>query len=67
VELSDARVATGRVLERANWARVIVVAVVQVVIALIAWRISVLRDRRRRRRVQVWVDSVLDRGPDQGT
>ena len=63
-ELTEARVATQRMLERANWARVIIVAVVQVVIALIAWRISVRRDRRRRRRVELWVDNVLNGRPD---
>lgn len=63
-ELAEAGIATRRMLERANWARLIIVGVVQVVIALIAWRISVRRDRRRRRQVQLWVDHVLNGTPD---
>ena len=62
-QLSDARIAAGRTLERIGWARVIVVGVVQVVIALVAWRLSVRRDRRRRQRVQLWVHEVLHESP----
>ena len=52
-ELTDVGSAARRTFERANWALVIIVAVVQVVIAFIAWRISVGRARRRRRRIQL--------------
>ncbi len=61
--LSDARVAASRTLQQVGWARVIIVAVVQLVAALIAWRVWVWRDRRRRRRVQLWIDSVLKDRP----
>jgi hypothetical protein len=50
-ELTDVGSAARRTIERANWALVIIVAVVQVVIAFVAWRISVGRARRRRRRL----------------
>jgi hypothetical protein len=52
-EVTDVGSAARRTLERANWALVIIVAVVQVVIAFVAWRISVGRARRRRRRIQL--------------
>jgi len=64
-QLSDARIAAGRTLERIGWARVIVVGVIQVVIALVAWRLSVRRDRRRRQRVQLWVHEVLHEDPQR--
>ena len=62
-ELAGAGVAARRTLNRLGWARVIGVATVQLVIALIAWRISVRRDRRRQRRVQLWIDDVLKDSP----
>jgi len=62
-ELANARGAIGHTLQRIGWARVIVVGVVQVVIALVAWRLSVRRDRRRRQRVQLWVHEVLHESP----
>jgi hypothetical protein len=61
--LADAGIAARRTLNRLGWARVIGVATVQLVIALIAWRISVRRDRRRKRRVQLWIDDVLKDSP----
>ena len=61
--LADAGIAARRTLNRLGWARVIIVATVQLVIALIAWRISVRRDRRRQRRVQLWIDDVLKDSP----
>ncbi len=48
--VADAGGAAGRTLARANWAGVILVALVQVGIAFIAWRVSVWRSRRRRAR-----------------
>jgi hypothetical protein len=47
-ELVDAGIAARRAAERVRLARVIVVALVQVVIAFIAWRTWVWRARRRR-------------------
>jgi hypothetical protein len=42
---------------------VIAIAVVQLVIGLVVWRIKVRRDRRHQRRVQLWVEDVLGRVP----
>jgi hypothetical protein len=47
-ELVDVGIATQRWVERLRWARVIIAAAAQVVIAFIAWRIWVWRARRRR-------------------
>jgi hypothetical protein len=58
-QIADAGVAARRTLDRIGWTRVIVVAVIQLVIGLIAWRVAVRRDRRHRRRVQLWVEDVL--------
>ena len=48
-ELVDAGIAARRWLERLRWARLIMAAVAQVVIGLIAWRIRVWRGRPRLR------------------
>jgi hypothetical protein len=47
--LSDARNAARRVLERLHLARVLIVALVQLVLAIGAWRVWVWRARRRSR------------------
>jgi hypothetical protein len=58
-QVADAGAATRRTLDRVGWARVIVIAVVQLVIGLVLWRMKVRRDRRHQRRVQLWVEDVL--------
>jgi hypothetical protein len=62
-QVADAGAATKRTLDRIGWARVIAIAVVQLVIGLVAWRIKVRRDRRHRQRVQLWVEDVLGKVP----
>jgi hypothetical protein len=47
--LVDVGIAARRWLERLRWARVIIAAAAQVVMAFVAWRIWVWRARRRRR------------------
>jgi hypothetical protein len=47
-ELVDVGIAARRTLERLRWARVLIAAAAQVVMAFIAWRIWVWRARRRR-------------------
>ena len=53
-DLHDVGVAARRTLDRATVARMIIVAVAQVVIGVIAWRISVRRARSRRRRLELY-------------
>jgi hypothetical protein len=62
-QVADAGAATRRTLDRIGWARVIVIAVVQLVIGLAVWRMKVRRDRRHRQRVQVWIEDVLGSVP----
>jgi hypothetical protein len=61
--LADAGVTARRTLERVGWTRVIIVALAQLVIGLIAWRISVRRDRQQQRRVQLWAHDLLKDSP----
>jgi hypothetical protein len=51
--------AAKRTLDRIGWARVIVVAVVNVTIGLVVWRLAVRRERRHKQRVQLWIEDVL--------
>ena len=51
--------AAKRTLDRIGWAKVIVVAVVNVTIGLVLWRLAVRRERRHKQRVQLWIEDVL--------
>lgn len=51
--------AAKRTLVRIGWARVLVVAVVNVTIGLVVWRLAVRRERRHKQRMQLWIEDVL--------